>query len=284
MSRLWPARWACKSPHRKSGAQRISLPPSRRSKVVRRRLYVVIDPLVSSNRVRINTLALSARLPTMHGFREITSGGGPDVLWAGLPGPVPAHRRVCRQVLRGTKAADIPVEQPTKFDLVINLTTAKALGLDDPANAARPRRPGDRMKRRDVHNAARRYRSRALWPLAARAQQRSKLPTIGVLGASTASNWSQWTAAFVQRLRELGWIEGRTVAIEYRWAEGRTERFAEIAAEFVRLKVDVILTVGGSAGDAAKAGDFDNPDRVRDRVRSRRGPAWWPRWRDREAI
>jgi putative ABC transport system substrate-binding protein len=61
----------------------------------------------------------------------------------------------------------------------------------------------------------------AAWPLAARAQQRSKLPTIGILGAATASAWSQWIAAFVQRLQELGWIEARTVAIEYRWAEGR---------------------------------------------------------------
>jgi len=58
-------------------------------------------------------------------------------------------------------------------------------------------------------------------------------------------------AAFVQRLRELGWIENRTVAIEYRWAEGRPERFAEIAAEFVRLKVDVIVS-GGNAAVAAK--------------------------------
>ena len=71
---------------------------------------------------------------------------------------------------------------------------------------------------------------------------RQNLPTIGVLGASTPLAESQWVAAFVQRLRELGWIEGRNVAIEYRWAEGRTERFAEIAAEFVRLKVDVIVT------------------------------------------
>jgi putative ABC transport system substrate-binding protein len=55
-----------------------------------------------------------------------------------------------------------------------------------------------------------------------------------------------WTAAFVQRLRELGWIEGRTVAIEYRWAEGRSERYADIATEFVRLKVDVIVTVGSA--------------------------------------
>ena len=80
--------------------------------------------------------------------------------------------------------------------------------------------------------------------VAARAQQPAKLPTIGFLGTSTACG--QWTAAFVQRLRELGWIEGRTVAIEYRWAEGRSERFAEIAAEFVRLKVDVIVTTGSA--------------------------------------
>jgi putative ABC transport system substrate-binding protein len=80
------------------------------------------------------------------------------------------------------------------------------------------------------------------WPLAARAQQPGKLPTIGFLGSTTPAAQSQLTAAFVQRLRELGWIEARTVAIEYRWAEGRSERFAEFAAEFVRLKVDVILT------------------------------------------
>src|SRR6266446_6434998 len=73
------------------------------------------------------------------------------------------------------------------------------------------------------------------WPLAARAQQ-PMMPVIGFLGPLTPSVQSKWTAAFVQRLRELGWIEGRTVAIEYRWADGRSERFAEIAAEFVRLK------------------------------------------------
>jgi ABC-type uncharacterized transport system substrate-binding protein len=82
----------------------------------------------------------------------------------------------------------------------------------------------------------------AAWPLAARAQQAGKLPTIGYLGSGTPLTDSQWVAAFVQRLRELGWVDGRNVAIEVRWAEGRSERFAEIAAEFVRLKVDVILT------------------------------------------
>jgi putative ABC transport system substrate-binding protein len=93
----------------------------------------------------------------------------------------------------------------------------------------------------------------ALAPFAGRAQQAKKLPTIGFLGASTSSNWNQWTAAFVHRLRELGWIEGRTVAIEYRWAEGRSERYPEFATEFVRLKVDVIVTVGSAVPPAKQA-------------------------------
>jgi putative ABC transport system substrate-binding protein len=81
------------------------------------------------------------------------------------------------------------------------------------------------------------------WPLAARAQQ--PLPTIGFMGAN-ATVFASWTAAFVARLRELGWIEGRTVHIEYRWSEGRPERNAEIAAEFARLKVNVIVTLGSA--------------------------------------
>src|SRR4051812_14087475 len=90
-------------------------------------------------------------------------------------------------------------------------------------------------------------------PLAARAQQAAKLPTIGFLGSTTPSTMSQWVGAFAQRLRDLGWIEGRTIAIEYRWGEVRSERFAEIAAEFVRLKVDVIVTAGGAVLAAKQA-------------------------------
>jgi putative ABC transport system substrate-binding protein len=80
------------------------------------------------------------------------------------------------------------------------------------------------------------------WPLATRAQQVGKLPAIGFLGLADALEFTPWTSAFVQRLHEVGWIEGRNVAIEYRWAEGHPERFAEIASAFARLKVDVIVT------------------------------------------
>ncbi len=93
----------------------------------------------------------------------------------------------------------------------------------------------------------------ATWPLAARAQQSAKLPTIGFLGGTTASTMRQWTDAFVQRLRELGWVDGRTVAIEFRWAEGRSERYTEIAAEFVHLKVHIIVTVGAAVVAAKQA-------------------------------
>jgi putative tryptophan/tyrosine transport system substrate-binding protein len=107
------------------------------------------------------------------------------------------------------------------------------------------------MKRREVITLL--GGAAATWPITARAQQQvGKLPTIGFLGAD-ASAFSPWTAAFVAHLRELGWIENRNVAIEYRWSEGRTERYAEIAAEFVRLKVDVIVTVGSAVPTVKQA-------------------------------
>jgi len=84
----------------------------------------------------------------------------------------------------------------------------------------------------------------AAWPPAALAQQPGKLPTIGVIAGGTPSSHGQLVAALVQRFGELGWTEGRTAAVEVRWAEGHSERFADFAAEFVRLKVDVIVTSG----------------------------------------
>src|SRR5262249_50353455 len=110
------------------------------------------------------------------------------------------------------------------------------------SGCARHRRRGDRMSSRREFITL--LGGAAAWPLAARAQQAERVPTIGFLGPTTRSAENQWIAAFVQRLRELGWIEGRTVAIEYRWADGRSERAAEIATEFVRRKVDVIVASG----------------------------------------
>jgi putative tryptophan/tyrosine transport system substrate-binding protein len=82
----------------------------------------------------------------------------------------------------------------------------------------------------------------AAWSLPARAQRMPKLPSSGYLGHATCALDGRRLAAFVKHLRDLGWIEGRAIAIEYRWAEGRNERLAETMAEFVRLKMDVILT------------------------------------------
>jgi putative ABC transport system substrate-binding protein len=99
----------------------------------------------------------------------------------------------------------------------------------------------------------------ASWPLAVNGQQLGKPPTIGFLGAGSPSYWGRWVSAFVQRLRDLGWTEGKTVAIEYRWAEGSGERMDEIAAEFVRLKVDLIVTAGAQPVVAAKQATSDTP-------------------------
>src|SRR5438067_4400468 len=94
--------------------------------------------------------------------------------------------------------------------------------------------------------------SAAAWPFGTRAQQAARLPTIGYLGATTPAIDNQNTSAFLRRLRELGWIDGRNIAIEYRWTEGRAERAADFLAELVRLKVDVIHTGGNLYALAAK--------------------------------
>ena len=90
------------------------------------------------------------------------------------------------------------------------------------------------------------------WPVSTRAQQPARLPTIGYLGTITASAEKPRTDAFLERLRELGWIEGRTVAVEYGWPEGRPERMSAIAVDFVRRKVDVIFATGTAPALAAK--------------------------------
>ena len=96
-------------------------------------LYVAGDPLVNTNRIRINSLALGVRLPTMHGYREYVEAGGLMSYGPNIPNQYRRAADFVDKILRGAKPGDIPVEQPTKFDLVINLTTAKALGLTIPS-------------------------------------------------------------------------------------------------------------------------------------------------------
>jgi putative ABC transport system substrate-binding protein len=95
-------------------------------------LYVVIDPLINNNRLQVNTLALVARLPTVHGIRENVQADGLISYGPNIPDLFRRAAEFVDKILRGAKPSDIPVEQPTKFDLIINLTTAKALGLEVP--------------------------------------------------------------------------------------------------------------------------------------------------------
>ena len=95
-------------------------------------LYVCTDPLVNTHRIRVNILALAARLPTIHSLREYVEAGGLMSYGPNIPDLLRRAADFVDKILRGARPADIPVEQPTKFDLVINLTTAKALGLTIP--------------------------------------------------------------------------------------------------------------------------------------------------------
>ena len=210
-------------------------------------LYVCADPLLTTNRIQINILAVGARLPTMHGFREYVEAGGLMSYGPNFPDLLRRAADYVDKILRGAKPADMPVEQPTKFDLVINLTTAKALGLTIPRIVPAPRAErGDRMKRREFITL---LGGAAAWPLAARAQQGERMRRIGVLMPSAADDpeFQARMTAFVQGLAQLGWT--RRPQRPYRYALGRADadRIRKYAAELLALAPDVILANSSAA-------------------------------------
>jgi putative ABC transport system substrate-binding protein len=202
-------------------------------------LLVNPNALFTNRRIHLSGAAMRYAVPVIYPDRQYADAGGLMAYGSNVPDQYRQAGIYVGRILKGEKAADLPVMLPQ-----VRIRHQPSDGEDawhrGAARAPRPRHRGNRMMRRRKFIALL-GGAAATWPLPARAQQARKLPTIGFLG-SDASAWRPWTDTFVDRLRELGWIDRRTIAIEYRWSEGRPERAADIAAEFVRLKVDVIVS------------------------------------------
>ena len=207
-------------------------------------------PLIASHRARLAELALKHRLPGMFGGKENVEAGGLMSYSADLNDMTRRAAIYIDKILKGVKPADLPVEQASKYELVINLKTAKALGLDRSDDAARSRRRGDRMIRRQF---IRLLSGAAAWPLAARAQQPA-IAIIGFLSSRSSGDSEHLVTAFREGLKETGYVEGENAVIAFRWAEGRYDRLPAQAAELARQRVAVIVAAGGNVvAFAAKA-------------------------------
>ena len=212
-------------------------------------LFVMLSGLNITNRRLIVELAAESRLPVMSAFKEATEVGG---LMSYGSNRIDRFRQAAvyvTKILKGAKPSDLPVEQPTKYELVINLKTAKALGLEIPPDAARPRRRGDRVRRREfialLGGAA------AGWPLAARAQQRNGPVRIGLLPLGSSANVydRSLVEAFQQGLRQVRLIEGRDIILDVVWISGDTD---QAVGEVLRRGAELLIPCGSSASVAAK--------------------------------
>ena len=186
-------------------------------------------------------MAARYRLPTVYPWRSFAEVGGLLSYGVDLADNFRRAAAYVDRILKGEKPADRPVQAPTKYELVINLKTAKALGFTVPDHAHFHRRQGDRMRRREFILL---IGPAAVWPLAARAQQ-STMPVIGFLSSRSPNEFAGVIGAFRQGLQETGFAEGQNVVIAFRWAEGAYDRLPKLAADLVGLKVTVLFAAGG---------------------------------------
>src|SRR5499426_47829 len=234
-----PARSALRSLRSKSGERRISPPPSRRSTAAW--THFISRPMRSYPPTGFaSTPWLSPRDCRRCTVCGRMSNGRSDVLWSELHGPVPARRGVSRQDFAWGEARRHPRRTADQIRSCNQSDHREGAWPRSAADAARARRRGDRMKRREFMTLL--GGAAAAWPLAARAQQTARLPRIGILWPNPVTASGHFVDAFRQGLGELGYVEGRNMTIEFRTAEGTMERLPDLAAELVRLPVEVILT------------------------------------------
>ena len=199
-------------------------------------------------------LAAKSRIPTLWGHRQFVDVGGLMSYAVNFYDQCRRAATYVDQILKGAKPGDLPVQQPTKFEFILNLKTAKALGIDDSTDAARPRRRGDRMmKRREfitlLSGAA------AIWPLGTLAQHGAKIPRIGVLmpGHAEGPDASRvMMNAIIEGLSDLGYTDGQNITFERRYGELNPDRLRLAAAELVERQVDLIVAQSTTAARSAK--------------------------------